>query len=261
MILMSIFVLILICKIQIMKRILILFSILAVLVSCERPDLQDEVSYAVMSGKKVVSSELYVSSPSSPDGYQLAISYEYEYDEKGNVVTVNGGGEVYDYFYQDGVLVGISTDRNYWTLTYNEDNQLSEYVKYGSYFPFFLSFDYEENRMTTVFEYGETKDEPWSHTRYILWDGENVKGMDDTTFAYNNIIDNFNVPVTMGIHLNGTDPLFKMFVRSKNLVSAVYKKRGDRTIRYDYSYIRNDEGDICRIDVADGFEYYLIKYE
>ena len=39
------------------------------------------------------------------------MEYKYEYDEKGNIKTLNDGDVIYDYFYQDDLLVRISTER------------------------------------------------------------------------------------------------------------------------------------------------------
>lgn len=239
------------------KLYILLFTLLAVLVSCERSDPQEEVSYAVVSGKKVKSITKCIS-----NGFRSP--FEYKYDEDGNVIEINNSYINYQYIYEDGLLTGITSNYSYdHSLTYNEYRLLSEYKihPFSGSRPSEYVFIYDGKKVSDIILISVTQDGivgTYEYDSYI-WDGDNIESTKDSRFIYSNIINNFNVPIPYlfpGYGAN-TDPLFNGFFKSANLISTQYQNGG--SLVYRFSYSRNEDGDINRIDIS-GLEYILIEY-
>ena len=261
MILMSIFVLILICKIQIMKRILILFSILAVLVSCERPDLQDEVSYAVVSGKKVSSIET-----GFIDAGSESILYTYEYGLSGNVSKVikqvigtnTTPLDEYVIFYSEGEIESIEGSEYRWDYFHDDDGYLKRYTISGrdmNRIKYSYEFIWRENTVYGCF-INDDMDNILYHYLFKWNDGNMVK-KNSTSHEYSTILDNFNIAIPFD-HCEMTqceDVFFNDALRSDFLPSEI----SDQSDVVKFSYERNIDGDICRINVGEEI-YYQIEY-
>lgn len=242
-----------------MKKFRFIFFVLAVLISCEKMEQQGEVTYAVATGKSVSSISIF----NSTDDQLHA--YEYLYDEDGKVIGVDKDGKFYSYQYQDGVLVNITCDDAYgssffsWNLTYDgEDNLIGYSVYMNDEFVIKYAFDYKGKMISCLNVLKSEDSDAAEITMPYVWKGSNLDSIGSVEFAYNQIVDNFNVPIPqLHVAFQGFfyDPLFVGFSRSENLMHT-----SQSSSLSEYSYQRNDEGDICRIDVDNGRLYYLIEY-
>lgn len=241
---------------KLFSKIAFLFSGLIFLMSCERVTYQDEVVYAVTTGKSISSISIF----NAKD--ELLHKYDYIYDSSGNVVSVDNDGVLYTYQYDDALLVSISCDDTYnstWVLTYDENHKLDEYFVYmNGDFVIKYTFDYDGDRISCFNILNREESDIVKKTMSYAWEGFNLASIGSIEFTYKDIIDNFNVPIpelqlpSYGLFL---DPLFDGFSCSENLIQT--SKASNLN---EFEYLRNEDGDICRIDVDSGRLYYIIEY-
>ena len=233
-----------------------MFIVLATIISCERIAQQDVPSYAVVTGKNISSIGIFNSES------ELLGKYDYTYDVTGNVASVDHDGVHYTYLYYNEMLVNIISDDPYttsWVLTYNEDDMLIGYAVYmHDVFVVKYIFDYKESKIVS---FNILTDEDSTVAEIIMpyvWSDSNIDSIGCMEFTYNQIADNFNVPIpelqvpTYGLFL---DPLFNGFSASECLIHTSHTSSLS-----EYSYQRNNAGDIYRIDIDNGRIYYLIEY-
>ena len=147
-------------------------------------------------------------------------------------------------------------------LTYNQNRLLTEYELHLNIGPVKCVFTYEGEKVISLTYLEDILPEPKCYTWDYVWEGENVKSIGNTTFTYNDIIDNLNVPIPFNLipYSLPFDPLINGIHRSANMISTMSEDESCLS----FSYKRNEDGDIERIDVTNlyygYYYYYLIEY-
>lgn len=239
-----------------MKRCFLVFMILVTLSACEKLQYNDEVGEAVVTGKAVASIKVF----NVKD--ELLDKYEYSYDVDGKVIGVDYDGIYYNYQYNNADLVSVTCDSyaSSRVLTYDDTSRLIAYSVYDKDGEFVIryAFDYDDDRIS-CFNIQKNENSSVSEiSMHYVWKDSNIHSIGSTELTYNKILNNFNVPIPgLSLPSNGLfiDPLFAGFGISRNMLHSSKSS----SLR-EYSYQRNSEGDICRIDVNGGQLYYVIEY-
>ena len=243
------------------KLYILLFTLLAVLVSCERTDPQEEVSYAIVSGKKVKSVERWF----FDNDDELENRYVYEYNESGEVSKLtdfqNGREDLrreYLFTFEGDEVISVDDGTNRWEYFYDNKGLVEKCVKKFSDFGPLLSyvFFWNGNHVTGCEIYDM---EEMLLDLNFEWQRGDLITIDNFHQRYENIIDNFKVPFPCYhdrlILASSNEFLIWNIFKSEHLVSETVST--SRVVGYTYE--RNSEGDICRINVGE-YMYYLIEY-
>ena len=238
-----------------MKRLILIFVILTSLISCEKLQRNDEKAYAVVTDKDIASIKVFNEKDDMTD------KYEYSYNEAGAIISVDHNGTHYAYYYDNTQLVGITCSSYAFSrvLTYDERNHLVAYSVYkDGKFVVKYALDYENDRIS-CFNILSKEDSHIAETSMpYVWKESNLHSIGNMNFTYNEILNNFNVPIpelSFPSHGLILDPLFAGFGISQHMIHT-----SQTSSLSEYSYLRNSEGDITRINVNNGKLYYIIEY-